>query len=209
MERDSLSLFHMERKTLAYSISLFSACFLLSSSSALSSLVGVHPLDEKYYAPEVIKCKDGSKSFSRDRINDNFCDCLDGTDEPGTSACPTGRFYCRNAGSKPQFLFSSRVNDGFCDCCDGSDEYGSSVNCRNTCVMGGHLQYKTVDYQSKANGLGLDDAKERNKKLNLEDLHQNLTGLRILIIIQVIIFISAAALWRSCRHVRSRRMHYR
>jgi protein kinase C substrate 80K-H len=31
----------------------------------------------------VIKCKDGSKSFSRDRLNDNFCDCLDGTDEPG------------------------------------------------------------------------------------------------------------------------------
>ena len=39
--------------------------------------------DEKYYASEVIKCKDGSKVFSRDRLNDNFCDCVDGTDEPG------------------------------------------------------------------------------------------------------------------------------
>lgn len=32
----------------------------------------------------MIQCKDGSKSFTRDRINDNFCDCLDGSDEPGT-----------------------------------------------------------------------------------------------------------------------------
>lgn len=40
--------------------------------------------DEKYYQSEVTKCKDGSKSFSKDKINDNFCDCPDGTDEPGT-----------------------------------------------------------------------------------------------------------------------------
>ncbi|KAJ6884817.1 LOB domain-containing protein 2-like [Populus alba x Populus x berolinensis] len=53
-----------------------------------------HP-DDKYFGSQVIKCKDGSKSFSRDRLNDNFCDCLDGTDEPGTSACPRGKFYCR------------------------------------------------------------------------------------------------------------------
>jgi len=43
--------------------------------------------DEKYYSTEVIKCKDGSKSFSRDRLNDNFCDCPDGTDEPGMYLC--------------------------------------------------------------------------------------------------------------------------
>lgn len=39
--------------------------------------------DEKYFASEVIKCKDGSNFFTRDRINDNFCDCPDGSDEPG------------------------------------------------------------------------------------------------------------------------------
>jgi hypothetical protein len=32
----------------------------------------------------------------------------------GTSACPGGKFYCRNAGHAPLFLFSSRVNDGIC-----------------------------------------------------------------------------------------------
>lgn len=32
----------------------------------------------------------------------------------GTSACPNGKFYCRNAGHSPLVLFSSRVNDGIC-----------------------------------------------------------------------------------------------
>lgn len=32
----------------------------------------------------------------------------------GTSACPNGRFYCKNAGHVPLFLYSSRVNDGLC-----------------------------------------------------------------------------------------------
>lgn len=77
------------------------------------SLVGVHPLgsissihkskklflfwisnssnvllDEKYFESDIIRCKDGSKSFPRDRLNDNFCDCLDGTDEPGNHPLP-------------------------------------------------------------------------------------------------------------------------
>lgn len=41
-------------------------------------------VEEKYFAAKVIRCKDGSNSFTRDRINDDFCDCVDGTDEPGT-----------------------------------------------------------------------------------------------------------------------------
>jgi len=32
----------------------------------------------------------------------------------GTSACSAGKFYCRNLGSKPQFIVSSHVNDRFC-----------------------------------------------------------------------------------------------
>lgn len=51
----------------------------------------------------------------------------------GTSACPEGKFYCRNNRDEPQILFSSRVNDRICDCCDGSDEYDSGVICQNTC----------------------------------------------------------------------------
>ncbi|KAG6751197.1 hypothetical protein POTOM_045716 [Populus tomentosa] len=132
---------------------IISLYFLVPSVHSFSPLLGIHPLDEKYFGSQVIKCKDGSKSFSRDRLNDNFCDCLDGTDEPGsnhggcdfdlyagTSACPRGKFYCRNAGSTPNFIFSSRVNDQICDCCDGSDEYDSGINCPSTCVMGGNLE---------------------------------------------------------------------
>lgn len=32
----------------------------------------------------------------------------------GTSACPNGKFYCRNAGHAPLSIFSSKVNDGIC-----------------------------------------------------------------------------------------------
>ncbi|RZS02142.1 hypothetical protein BHM03_00032130 [Ensete ventricosum] len=32
----------------------------------------------------------------------------------GTSACPEGKFYCRNAGHIPQTIYASRVNDGIC-----------------------------------------------------------------------------------------------
>jgi hypothetical protein len=57
-------------------------------------------------------------------LNDDFCDCKDGSDEPGTSACVNSRFFCRNTGHIPREIPSSWVDDGVCDqdCCDGSDE---------------------------------------------------------------------------------------
>ncbi|KAM0998604.1 hypothetical protein PS1_005405 [Malus domestica] len=111
-----------------------------SSSPTTNQFLGISPQDEIYYkSSEVIKCKDGSKKFSRAQLNDDFCDCPDGTDEPGTSACPAGKFYCRNVGHAPLLIFSSRVNDGICDCCDGSDEYDGQVKCPNTCWEAGKV----------------------------------------------------------------------
>ncbi|GMI74247.1 PRIORITY IN SWEET LIFE 4 [Hibiscus trionum] len=119
------------------------ASFLRSSSSSATKhpFLGISPQDLNYYksSSDTIKCKDGSKKFSKSQLNDDFCDCPDGTDEPGTSACPNSKFYCQNAGHVSQFLFSSRVNDGICDCCDGSDEYDGKVKCPNTCWEAGKV----------------------------------------------------------------------
>lgn len=41
--------------------------------------------DLAYFEDDTMWCKDGLKSFPRERLNDNFCDCADGTDEPGKS----------------------------------------------------------------------------------------------------------------------------
>lgn len=82
-------------------------------------------------------CFDGSATIDLARINDDFCDCRDGSDEPGTSACPAGRFYCRNKGSRGKFVSSHLVNDGVCDCCDGSDEWASRAGCVDRCQEDG------------------------------------------------------------------------
>ncbi|XP_057781151.1 LOW QUALITY PROTEIN: glucosidase 2 subunit beta [Salvia miltiorrhiza] len=114
-----------------------------ASLPPMDSLFGVSPEDESYYkglsSSSAIKCKDGSHKFNKSQFNDDFCDCADGSDEPGTSACPNGKFYCKNAGHAPVVLYSSRVNDGICDCCDGSDEYDGKTKCPNTCWEAGKV----------------------------------------------------------------------
>ncbi|CAH1416624.1 unnamed protein product [Lactuca virosa] len=193
----------------------FIVCFLLNLNLAFSDPsnvpLGIHPLDEKYFASEVIKCKDGSNSFTRDRINDEFCDCVDGTDEPGTSACPAAKFYCRNSGSTPKFLFSSRVNDQICDCCDGSDEYDSSIICPNTCIMGGHSEYKTINYNSRINKFGSHSPHTKQKKVSQigEDTIQKLQGMKAMIIVQVILIGFLVFLCLCRQRAKSRRRNSR
>ncbi|XP_033341965.1 glucosidase 2 subunit beta [Megalopta genalis] len=79
------------------------------------------------------QCFDGSLLIPFAWVNDDYCDCADGSDEPGTSACSNGIFYCENTGHKSLYIPSTWVNDGVCDCCDTSDEYNSGKECVNNC----------------------------------------------------------------------------
>uniref|UniRef100_A0A2S2Q9G1 Glucosidase 2 subunit beta n=1 Tax=Sipha flava TaxID=143950 RepID=A0A2S2Q9G1_9HEMI len=89
-----------------------------------------------YIPDKDFSCFDGSFIIPYSFVNDDYCDCPDASDEPGTSACPNGTFHCSNAGHKSLIIPSSRVNDGICDCCDGSDEWANNNRkgtCENTC----------------------------------------------------------------------------
>ncbi|CAF1018588.1 unnamed protein product [Didymodactylos carnosus] len=89
----------------------------------------------KYIPSKPFTCFDGSISMPFDFVNDDYCDCRDGSDEPGTSACPNGQFFCENKGYVGIVVPSQFVGDGVCDCCDGSDEYENEIVCNNTCFI--------------------------------------------------------------------------
>ena len=60
----------------------------LGSVHAVEKLAGVHPsLLSKYVPssgdPATWKCLDGSKVIRWSSVNDDYCDCPDGSDEPG------------------------------------------------------------------------------------------------------------------------------
>eukprot|EP00697_Spironema_sp_BW2_P012750 gnl/Spiro4/29399_TR14396_c0_g1_i1.p1 gnl/Spiro4/29399_TR14396_c0_g1~~gnl/Spiro4/29399_TR14396_c0_g1_i1.p1 ORF type:complete len:599 (+),score=139.08 gnl/Spiro4/29399_TR14396_c0_g1_i1:92-1798(+) len=83
-------------------------------------------------------------SVSLEQFNDDYCDCVDGSDEPGTSACAFSTFSCRNLGHVPKTISASKVNDGVCDCCDGSDEWLRGA-CVSTCLAeGAEARARTV-----------------------------------------------------------------
>ena len=74
---------------------------------------------------QIFVCDGGEVVLPLSAVNDDYCDCEDGTDEYGTSACSNGQFLCSNAclNNGPRFVPSSMVGDGICDCCDCSDEW--------------------------------------------------------------------------------------
>lgn len=104
------------------------------AGSKVLQIRGIPITKNSLYPPDRdFQCFDGSLLIPFSHVNDNYCDCADGSDEPGTSACANGLFYCENAGHKPRYIPSTWVNDGICDCCDASDEYNSGKQCPNNC----------------------------------------------------------------------------
>ncbi|TPX33441.1 hypothetical protein SeMB42_g07469 [Synchytrium endobioticum] len=97
------------------------------------------------------ECRDGSATLPYSAVNDDYCDCRDSSDEPGTSACSMATFYCQNAGHIAGTIPSSRVNDGVCDpeCCDGSDEWNSSIKCPNICQQVEESYRKKLEAQER------------------------------------------------------------
>ncbi|XP_074643089.1 glucosidase 2 subunit beta-like [Tubulanus polymorphus] len=160
----------------------------VSASNTALKVKGVAISKLSFYNPDIdFTCLDGSRSIPFHHVNDDYCDCMDGTDEPGTSACANGQFYCVNAGYRPEYIFSSRVNDGICDCCDGSDESSGLANCSNTCNEMGKVMREEaerlrklqqegyqlyIDYQKQ----GL-ESKQQNQ-LKLQELQSQKQGLQ-------------------------------
>ncbi|XP_033615490.1 glucosidase 2 subunit beta [Fukomys damarensis] len=124
------------------------------------SLTNHHFYDES----KPFTCLDGSATIPFDQVNDDYCDCKDGSDEPGTAACPNGSFHCTNTGYKPLYIPSSLVNDGICDCCDGTDEYNSGRVCENTCKEKGRKERESLQQMAEVTREGF-----RLKKILIED----------------------------------------
>jgi len=136
-----------------------------------------------YVPSKPFMCLDGSMTIPFEYVNDDYCDCRDGSDEPGTSACPNGRFFCENKGHTGVVIPSHLVNDGVCDCCDGSDEYEGRVNCKNTCFELAQKSQAEREAQRVLHETGVTKKKEiianaaatqTERKKRLEDLEKSI-----------------------------------
>lgn len=118
--------------------------FLAVSGDSSEAVRGIDPLKLHLYSPieengqKFWRCiGDPEIKLRYDQINDDYCDCPDGSDEPGTNACPydpSRKFFCLNKGFFPGNLETFKVDDGVCDydiCCDGLDE--SNGLCPDKC----------------------------------------------------------------------------
>lgn len=128
---------------------------VLSLAGSVECIKGVDPSIEHLYKPidGKFKCINSDVSIPYSAVNDNYCDCPDGTDEPGTSACSSfhykPQFYCHNKGYFPDKIHLSKVNDGICEeeCCDGTDEPAGV--CPDTCTQRGKQYQVELEHSER------------------------------------------------------------
>ncbi|KNE68787.1 hypothetical protein AMAG_13428 [Allomyces macrogynus ATCC 38327] len=140
-----------------------------TSGNVATSLRGVAKSKLDLYKPRADgqwTCLDAPKTIPFAAVNDDYCDCPDGSDEPGTAACNNGWFHCANVGHRPGDIPSSRVNDGVCepDCCDGSDEYDGKITCPNTCAENGAAWRKQQEEAARKLAEGLRKKEEYRQR---------------------------------------------
>ncbi|KAJ4251023.1 hypothetical protein NW762_011673 [Fusarium torreyae] len=163
------------------SVALLSAIYAFTLAAAGSVPRGVGPeFISHYEGKEEFSCiTNAAIKLSLDQINDNTCDCPDGSDEPGTAACANidplspeqplagsisgttnatnalPGFWCANKGHIGMYVPFLYVNDGVCDyelCCDGSEEYAGvgGVKCENKCAEIGK-EHRRLEEEKRKN----------------------------------------------------------
>ncbi|KAH7020852.1 glucosidase II beta subunit-like protein-domain-containing protein [Microdochium trichocladiopsis] len=171
---------------------LGAAAHAATAAAANSAPRGVSPEFVKYYGnKDTFTCiSHPSIIISSSKVNDNSCDCPDGSDEPGTSACAyldplsppqplpgsvSGTtntsnalpgFWCENKGHIGSYVPFIYVNDGVCDyelCCDGSEEFSGAggVKCPNKCAEIGK-EWRRIDQERRDN---LERANKRRRTM--------------------------------------------
>lgn len=87
-----------------------------------ASVRGVAPDEQPKFQRETFACtvRGVLQELPLDRVNDDYCDCDDGDDEPGTAACShvlSSTFFCYNDG-----FFTTKVRRVHAKrfCCDGA-----------------------------------------------------------------------------------------
>ncbi|KAI9297325.1 hypothetical protein K502DRAFT_301000 [Neoconidiobolus thromboides FSU 785] len=156
----------------SFKLLLFNCLVSIILSEEPNYLRGVPPHKVNLYSqdPNKFACFDNpTKLMDIKVVNDDYCDCKDGSDEPGTSACPNSTFYCDNEGHIPATILSSRVNDGICDeaCCDGSDEYDGKIQCPNRCKELAEKANKELNQKKEILKKGLEKKTEYIKEYSV------------------------------------------